>query len=272
MKFVLFTDLDGTLLDPSDYSYDVALPVLGALKREDVPVVFCTAKTLAESEYYREELGIKDPFIVENGGAIFIPHGYFSFEFSHTVEMGDYSVIELGARYEELRRALEEIRAETGLKIIGFGDMSVDELVEEAKLSREKAKLAKDKLYNESFIFDESEDKEAILIEKVEEKGFSLTHGGRYYNIHGRGASKGKAVRILTELFREEYGAVKTIGIGDSRNDIPMLEAVEQPAVVKRRDGTWLELPSALRNLYKAKGEGPEGWIEVVEKFILGLS
>ena len=46
-----------------------------------------------------------------------------------------------------------------------------------------------------------------------------------------------------------------------------MLEAVDQPAVVRRKDGTWLELP--LNNLYKARGEGPEGWVEVVNKFIL---
>ena len=79
----------------------------------------------------------------------------------------------------------------------------------------------------------------------------------------------GSEMCIRDRLFRREYGAeaVKTIGIGDSRNDIPMLEAVDQPAVVRRKDGTWLELP--LKNLYKARGEGPEGWVEVVNKFIL---
>ena len=269
MKIVLYTDLDGTLLDLSNYSYEAALPALTTLKRRKIPIVFCTAKTLAENEYYREELGIRDPFIVENGGAIFIPQGYFSFEFHYTKEMKHYCVIEFGARYEELREALNAIRAETGFKIKGFGDMTPEEVAKDANLSIEKARLAKDKMYNESFIFDEPAEKEKILLEKIREKGFSLTHGGRYYNIHGRNADKGKAVKVLTELFRREYGveAVRTIGIGDSRNDIPMLEAVDQPAVVRRKDGTWLELP--LKNLYKARGEGPEGWVEVVNKFIL---
>jgi len=146
--------------------------------------------------------------------------------------------------------------------------MTPEEVAKDANLSIEKARLAKDKMYNESFIFDEPAEKEKILLEKIREKGFSLTHGGRYYNIHGRNADKGKAVKVLTELFRREYGveAVRTIGVGDSRNDIPMLEAVDQPAVVRRKDGTWLDLP--LKNLYKARGEGPEGWVEVVNKFI----
>ncbi len=266
MKQILFTDLDGTLLDLYDYTYDAAIPALDALKSRNTPIVFCTAKTLPENEYYREELGIKDPFIVDNGGAIFIPDKYFSFEFECKNRNG-YCVVELGVAYDELRKALKEIRAETGFKITGFGDMSVEEVAEDANLDVEKARRAKAKEYNESFIFDEPEEKEGVLFDKIIDKGFSYTHGGRYYNIHGKNADKGKAVKILTELFKREYGEVKTIGIGDSMNDIPMLKAVEQPAVVRNKKGGWLDI--SLTNLYKAQGEGPEGWVEVVEKFVL---
>ncbi|HUV79369.1 MAG TPA: mannosyl-3-phosphoglycerate phosphatase [Candidatus Bathyarchaeia archaeon] len=265
MKKVLFTDLDGTLLDLYDYSYDTALPALDALKKKKVPIIFCTAKTLAENEYYRKKFGIDDPFIVDNGGAIFIPKNYFSFRFE-CKEKNNYCVIELGASYSELRAALKAIRAETGFKITGFGDMTAGKVAKDANLSVVEAKRAKKKEYNESFIFDEPEEKEAVLFEKSREKGFTVTHGGRYYNIHGKDADKGKAVKILTGLFEKEYGVVETIGVGDSRNDIPMLNAVEQPAVVKNKKGTWLDI--SLPNLYKAQGEGPEGWVEVVEKFI----
>ncbi len=266
MRQVLFTDLDGTMLDLYDYTYDAALPALDAVKRKGIPVVFCTAKTLAENEYYRAEMGLKDPFIVENGGAIFIPDDYFSFEFE-CKKTGGYCVVELGAFYSELRKALTEIREETGFKITGFGDMTAEEVAADANLSVEQAKRAKAKHYNESFIFDEPKDKEAILFDKISAKGFSYTHGGRYYGIHGKNADKGKAVKILTKLFTQEYGAVKTIGIGDSMNDIPMLKVVDQPAAVRNKKGGWLDI--SLPNLYKAKGEGPVGWVEVVEKFTL---
>jgi mannosyl-3-phosphoglycerate phosphatase len=266
MKQVLFTDLDGTMLDLFDYSYDAALPALEFLKAREIPVIFCTAKTLAENEYYQALFGVKDPFIVDNGGAIFIPHNYFSFEFACT-KRKDYCVIELGASYGELRAALEAIRAETGFKITGFGDMTVEEVAADANLTVEEAKRAKQKEYNESFIFDEPEEKEALLVAKINERGFAVTHGGRYYNIHGKDADKGIAVKRLTELFKQEYGGdVETIGIGDSRNDIPMLRAVDLPAVVKNKKGSWLEL--TLPNLYRAQGEGPAGWAEVVERFI----
>ena len=265
MKKVLFTDLDGTLLDLYDYSYEPALPALDFVKRQQVPIIFCTAKTLAENEYYHELLDVHDPFIVDNGGAIFIPEHYFSFEFEAT-KQGKYRVIELGASYNELRAALQAIRAETGFRITGFGDMTVEEVAKDANLTIEQAARAKQKSYNESFIFDEPAEKEAELVKQIETKGFAITHGGRYYNINGKHADKGRAVRKLTELFKREYGTVLTIGVGDSRNDIPMLQAVDQPAVVRNKQGGWLEL--GVPNLYRAAGEGPNGWVEVVRKFI----
>jgi mannosyl-3-phosphoglycerate phosphatase len=265
MKKVLFTDLDGTLLDLHDYSYEPALPAIELVKRHQVPIIFCTAKTLAENEYYHELLGVHDPFIVDNGGAIFVPEQYFSFEFE-AANQGKYRVIELGASYNELRAALQAIRAETGFRITGFGDMTVEEVAEDANLTLEQAARAKRKSYNESFIFDEPAEREAELVTKIEAKGFAVTHGGRYYNIHGKNADKGQAVRRLTELFKREYGTVLTIGVGDSRNDIPMLQAVDQPAVVRNKKGGWLEL--GVPNLYRAEGEGPNGWVEVVRKFI----
>ncbi len=266
MRQVLFTDLDGTMLDLYDYTYDAALPALDAVKRKGIPVVFCTAKTQAENEYYRAEMGLKDPFIVENGGAIFVPDDYFSFEFE-CKKRDNYCVVELGALYGALRKALTEIREETGFTITGFGDMTAEEVAKDANLSVEQAKRAKAKHYNESFIFDEPKEKETILFDMINAKGFSHTYGGRYYGIHGKNADKGKAVKILTKLFTQEYGAVKTIGIGDSMNDIPLLKAVDQPAAVRNKKGGWIDI--SLPNLYKAKGEGPRGWVEVVEKFTL---
>jgi mannosyl-3-phosphoglycerate synthase len=76
-KKVVFTDLDGSLLHPLTYSYTQALDALRLLQEREIPIIFCSAKTRAEQEVYREELGVKAPFIVENGGAIFIPRDYF---------------------------------------------------------------------------------------------------------------------------------------------------------------------------------------------------
>ncbi|MDP6101448.1 MAG: HAD hydrolase family protein, partial [Dehalococcoidia bacterium] len=103
---VVFTDLDGTLLDLETYSFTPALPAVQALLKRGVPIVFSSAKTRSEQEVYRQQLKNHDPFIVENGGCIFIPEDYFPFEYQHDRVVDGYMLIELGTPYKEIRKSL----------------------------------------------------------------------------------------------------------------------------------------------------------------------
>ncbi len=141
-KPVVFTNLDGTLLDRDTYSYAAAVPALERLRHKKIPLVFCSAKTRAEQEAYRSELGIGDPFIVENGGAIFIPHGYFPFAFDYHKAASEYSIIELGMPYRKVREIMAQVRSRLGLDLKGFGDMSAEEVAAETGLSLEAARRA----------------------------------------------------------------------------------------------------------------------------------
>ncbi len=273
MKQIIFTDLDGTLLDGFNYSFKKALPYLKILKEKKIPVVFCTCKTQAENEYFQKKLKNNTPFIAENGGAIFIPKNYFSFSFPYSKSSKNYFIIELSEPYKKLRAVLNKIKKETGFKIKGFGDMSAKEVSEDSGLSLKMAKLAKRKNYNESFILlnnsnkDEAE-KEKILFEKIKKAGFNFTHGGRYYNIFGKNAGKGKAVKILAKLFQKEFGEIKTIGLGDSLNDLSMLKVVDVPILVKNKNGIW-NPKIKFSKLYRINGIGPEGWVKGIESFVL---
>src|SRR3989338_10179164 len=77
-KTIIASDLDGTLLDSTDYSFAAAQPALAMIRARDVPLVLCSSKTRAEIEEYRRRLDNGHPFIAENGGGVFISHGYFS--------------------------------------------------------------------------------------------------------------------------------------------------------------------------------------------------
>ena len=67
---IVFTDLDGTLLDHETYRFDAALPALETLAARGVPLVLATSKTAAEIGPIRQALGRDVPAIVENGGGI----------------------------------------------------------------------------------------------------------------------------------------------------------------------------------------------------------
>jgi len=256
-NYVVFTDLDGTLIDADTYSYEAALPAIGLLKERGVPIVFCTSKTRAEIEDYRKKLEIKDPFIPENGGAIFIPDKYFDFDFEYTKKIDGYRVIELGTDYAILRKALKAISSSTGCEIIGFGDMSAEEVSRSSNLDIESAKLSKMREYDEAFEVHGGDACVDFIIAEIQRSGLRYTAGGRYYHIIGDN-DKGKATKHLVELFSRN-GRVKTIGLGDSLNDLPMLREVDLPFLVKKPNGSYDPMVS-FNGLKKARGIGPHGW------------
>lgn len=264
-KLVVFTDLDGTLLDPATYSYQKALPYIERLRQKRIPIVFCSAKTRAEQEVYRCELGIPDPFIVENGGAIFIPQGYFPFNFDCDRIQGGYHVIELGISYSEIRRILEQIRAKVGLDFKGFGDMSAEEVAEDAGLDLEAARRAKLREYDETLKLAATPEEVEKLLKAIKEAGLNCAHGGRYLDVMGAN-DKGRAVGILGDLFSRKLGQIETVGIGDSLNDLPMLAAVDIPILVQKPAGRWEEMD--LPRLGRIEGIGPEGWNRAIERII----
>ena len=265
LKVVVITDLDGTLLDRSSYSSKAAIPALELLHRKKIPLVFCSAKTRAEQEVYRKEIKICDPFIVENGGAIFIPQGYFPFDFDYQKTIGRYFVIELGMPYQEVRRLLERIRSQLGIDFRGFGDMSPEEVARETGLDLEAAQRAKRREYDETLKMDGTPRQIERVLNAIEEAGLNYAYGGSYYDVMGAN-DKGRAATILIELFRRKLGEFQTIGLGDSVNDLPLLTAVNIPVLVQKPEGQWEEMD--LPMLQRVEGIGPEGWRQAIEELI----
>jgi len=253
---IIFTDLDGTLLD-ENYSSEDALPVLNVLKKKKIPIILCSAKTRTEQEVIRNKLGTIHPFIVENGSAIYIPKGYFEKRSGDIVD--GYEVIVLGERSEKVTKEIEGLREKYLIK--GYYNMTDDEVAKVTGLSLEDAKHAKNREFGETVV---KADKNA-LVELA--KKFNVVPGGRFIQVFGKGADKGKAVRILSDLYRRQ-GDVTTVGIGNSYNDEPMLRAVDLPAIVRNPDGNLADLK--IEKIYKADEIGPKGWVEVVRKLILG--
>jgi mannosyl-3-phosphoglycerate phosphatase len=260
---ILFTDLDGTLLDSTSYSFEPARPALNLLKALAIPLIICSSKTRLEIERYRGELSNSHPFVAESGGAIFIPKGYFPFEVLsqgvRTGARGDYEVVLLGAEYPRLRLAMEQLRRE-GFSVRGFGDMTAPEVAKMTGLTLEEAAMAKERDFDEPFILEKAADFE-ILRERIVRLGFRLTKGA-FYHISGE-SDKGEAVSILSGLYQRALGSIITIGLGDSPNDFSMLECVDYPVLVQKSDGRH-DPAVSLPNLMRAEGIGPFGWNEAV--------
>ena len=266
-KYVIFSDLDGTLLDHNTYSFKAAKEALELIESKELPLVLCTSKTQREIEYYRDQLDNKDPFISENGGAIFIPEDYFSVEFNYDKKKDGYKVIEIGTTREDLIICLKSIANESGVDIKGFSQMNLGEIVQLTGLQENMAKLAMQRDYGEPFIV--NDENSATIANKIRLKGYEHTRGGRFHHILS-GNDKGKAVKILTNIYKSKFSHIKTIGIGDSLNDLPMLQAVDIPILVQKPNGDYdkgINLP----NLTFAYGIGPSGWNSSILKLFMNF-
>lgn len=270
-KPLIFTDLDGTLLDHATYACQPAYLALKLIREKKIPVIFCSSKTRKEIEHYRRQLDNQDPFITENGGGIFIPDGYFTLPTFPpglvTSREPGYTVIHLGAPYLHLRRAMRELREE-GFAITGFGDMTVAQVAELTGLDMKQASMAKERDFDEPFIFNGSAAEAEKLRARIRAKGFFSTQG-TLFHILGK-SDKGAAAALLVTLFREQWGKLSVIALGDAPNDLPMLRLADYPVAVRKPDGSHdpsLDLP----RLFKADGIGPEGWNEVVLQLLRTL-
>ena len=262
---VIFTDLDGTLLEPGTCSWAAARPALRRLARLQVPLVFCSSKTRAEILFWRRRLGNGHPFISENGGGIFMPTGLFP-GLEGLPRIGGLATIAFGTPYAQLRLEIVRLRRRLGVAVRGFGDMTVSEVAALTGLSLFQARLARQRDFDEPFVF-QGRGRERFL-RAIEASGRNWTRGELYHLLGDH--DKGRAVGVLLEHYRPVRGLkggredpIVSAALGDGLNDLPMLRRVDRPFLVGRPGGdhaAGLNFPGLVRT----RGAGPVGWNEAV--------
>lgn len=267
---VVFSDIDGTLIDIFTGQFNTTVKFVNQLREYGIPLVLCSSKTEAEQIELRRMANVSDPFIVENGGAVFIPLGYFesmpNYESKYSViETGNFQIIELGKPANQIRSELQKIRASSQFKFKSLSDLSIDEISIVTKMPADAVSRMIQRKYGETIVEIKNDDLPGFVT-KVQDFGLKVIFGGRFFDITG-GNDKGTAVKILLDLYRRKYGGdVVFFGIGDSKNDESMLKFVDFPMLVQRPDGTWHDLK--VDGLNKLNGIGPDGWILGFNKII----
>ncbi len=258
---LVVTDLDGTLLDEDTYDLAPARPGLDALRERRLSLVLCSSKTRAEMEPLARELGLDAPLIVENGGAIVLRARMLPFLPPGGRRDGDRLVVPLGTARSALVAALDEVAEEAGVAVRSFAVMTPGEVAERTGLGREAAARALKREWDEPFVVDPEggDGTTARLEEAARRRGLRVTRGGRFHHLTGT-SDKGLAVRMVLQLLpHDSHG--RTVGLGDAANDLPMLEAVDRPILMPRRDCTVdAALAAALPGAERAPEPGPAGW------------
>ena len=272
---LVVTDLDGTLLDEDTYDFAPARPALAALAHRGIPLVLCSSKTRAEMEPLATKLGLATPLVVENGGALVFPADTLPTPPPGAWRDGDRVVVPLGVARADLVAALPEVAAEAGVTVRGFATMSADEVAVLTGLGPASAERALRREWDEPFFVEGDEPTPPERLERLAEaarkRGLQITRGGRLHHLTGP-VDKGEALRALLHLLPlAPLG--QTVGLGDSANDLSMLQAVDRPVVMPGKEGeVEPALAGALPGGERGPAPGPAGWAAAVLAVLAGDS
>jgi mannosyl-3-phosphoglycerate phosphatase len=260
-ELLVVTDLDACLLDEQTYRYDAALPALRALAQRGIPLVLCSSKTRAEMQPLARELPAAGPFIVENGGAIVVPAGHLP-RLAGRRDPEGYRQVALGTGREALIRSLAELADQAGARVRGFSTLSAAELAALTGLEIPAAERALQREYDEPFLLESGP--EERLSRAAAARGLRVTKGGRFHHLLGP-VDKGRALQRLVALYAAEGRRFSSVALGDSPNDLSMLQWSDRPILIPRPEGgPQATLAAALPEAEVAPAPGPLGWNRAV--------
>ncbi|MEQ8825445.1 MAG: HAD-IIB family hydrolase [Filomicrobium sp.] len=256
---IIFSDLDGTLLDHKSYSFDAARPALSRAKAAGVPVILATSKTAAEVSEIADAMGLGTPAIVENGGGIWFP--------DHADEGLREALDPAGLTYEEILRSLVDLGDKWRSCFTGFSAMSVNDVMRATGLERPAAEKAMLRQHSEPGLWTGTEQELTVFSEAVRESGLQVLQGGRFLHVMGQ---TNKAARMLElkaayeRLWRGDK--VMTAALGDAPNDQEMLETANFGFIIANPNGKQIPILAgeADGRIVRTQEAGPSGWNSAV--------
>jgi len=268
-RLIVFSSLDGSLLDSETRAWEAARPALDVLRRLEIPVVLTSSQTRGEVAAHARAMDLATPFVAESGGAIVVPAGYFGHKVPGSQTHDGYDVLPLGVPRRDLARALAEMATKIGARVRGIASLGLSEVQRLTGLSRGAVRLALEREHDETFVV-EDEASLAALAEAARERKLRVRRGRRFFHLSGD-TDKGRAARVLMGLFEAAGRRLVSIGLGDAPNDLSLLTAVQQPIVIPGPDGTAdPALAESLPGAQLAPRPGPAGWNAAVLAVLRG--
>ena len=250
-SLVVFSDLDGTLLDHRTYSQAAAAPALERLRQLRVPLILASSKTAAEIIPLRRELGFDAcEAIVENGSGILEAHG----------ENGSTE-----GKYLLIRQMLDRLPASLRAQYQGFGDWSAQKVSALTGLPLAEAENARKRRFSEPGLWLGGEEDKASFVEAVTTMGLTVQQGGRFLTLSFGG---NKAERMMEITARHAKAGKKpfVMALGDAPNDLAMIEQADLGVIIPNPAHSGIPpcKGETTGRIIRAEAAGPEGWNQVI--------
>jgi len=269
-RVVLFSDPD-TLRKQGYSGWTATRAAVKALEDHGVAIVLWGNETRTEMELLQSDLHLHHPFISENGGGLFVGHGYFRDGIVSGRSTQNYHVVDFGKPYYRVAEALHEVARRGAVDVVGFSDMSIQDVARECGLSLSQARLAKLREYDEPFRIVGSEPaKYSRMCGALRRLGFCCFTHETFHHATGV-ADRAQSIRLLASLYRHNcHGHVLTIGLAKEASETCLLQAVDVPLVIQSGavDAARLGLKVPTAGFIAA--DSPDGWCEAILQLIAG--
>ncbi|MBB1201412.1 mannosyl-3-phosphoglycerate phosphatase-related protein [Enterobacteriaceae bacterium 89] len=262
-KLIIFTDVEGSLIDTHTQQWQPAAAWLTRLLEQEVPIVLCSSKTAAELMLLQKELNIgPQPLIAENGAVIQLADSW--------QDDKAYPRMITGSPHEEIHDILKQLRDSEGYKFTTFSDVPVQTISDWTGMNPHHASLARLHEASETLIWRDSDERMQEFDATLASLGMQFVQGARFWHVLDQRGGKDQAVSWLRSRYQAREGFRRiALGLGDGPNDAPLLNAVDYAVVIKglSRLGLLLKNDSPERVFHTSAG-GPEGWREGVQHWL----
>ena len=254
-KVLIFSDLDGTLLNRDTFSFDEIKNYILYLISNDISLIPNSSKTKEEINEFNKKLGEDLPYIVKNGAAIFD---------LHLINSNFPEEIVLSREIEEILTIFnEKIPKNLVSKLKFLHNLDLSDQMKILGLSKEKIRNALKRKYSIPLLFNGNISEKREIKNLVKSAGLTLQEGGRVINLCDN-VSKSTAMKKVVKLFNKiSNDKLTTIAVGDNFNDLEMLKNSDIPCLVFN-DKFTLETIN-INNCLVSKKSAPEGWEEIVK-------
>jgi mannosyl-3-phosphoglycerate phosphatase len=267
-RHIIFTALEGALLDPHSKSWAAAVDGLEEIARRRVPIVIAGSGTRAQIDPLRRKIEHSHPFITENGGGLFLPDGYFALRLEGAARVARYFCVPFGRPYAEAAAAVQEIAALADAAAVGYAQMSIREIANNTHQSQQLAELDREREFSERFFFaGETDASIRRFAEIAAERKWTAVPGDPFWELYS-GNDEGLGLRYLMKLYRAGRARLTSVAIGSSLRDLPLLAAADHAIVLPCSGKEFAAgLTDRLSRGSKATlgdAPGPEGWSRAV--------
>jgi mannosyl-3-phosphoglycerate phosphatase len=254
---LVFSDIDGTLLNRERGDFEPAREILQQLEHLDVPVILATSRTVGQTLHLRREMSNHHPFIIENGGAICVPEGYFP-EAIGTPYNGYLRTQILGLEHEEIVRRLRELKQDFDFR--NLADMDDRQITHTVNLSAKELAAARARLASEWVLWRGNDEARQRFLRRLERSGLHAIGSGDLLHITGE-TDKAFAMAALRAHYQRHATGQRftVIALGDGPNDLEMLRTADIGVVLPRGDGSYIA-PTTAPHIRHAAQAGPAGW------------